>query len=85
MKIEISNQFKEDIEALRKIDIKLTYKVWELIFSILNNFYEGIGKPEPLRHNLSGCWSRRITQEHRLIYKIENNTLLLLSCYGHYE
>ena len=45
----------------------------------------GIGKPEPLRGNLSGMWSRRITEEHRLIYRLEDNELMIYSCARHYE
>jgi toxin YoeB len=57
-----------------------------LLNAILENPYKGIGKPEPLRENLSGYWSRRITQEHRLVYKIDevNDTLIVVSIRFHY-
>jgi len=45
----------------------------------------GIGKPEPLKHNLAGYWSRRITDEHRLVYKIENEIIVIAQCKGHYK
>ena len=45
----------------------------------------GIGKPEPLKHNLTGYWSRRITDEHRLVYKIENEVIVIAQCKGHYK
>ena len=47
--------------------------------------YEGIGKPEELKHEYKGCYSRRINKKDRLIYKIENNNLIILSCKFHYK
>ena len=49
------------------------------------NPFEGIGKPEALKHNMSGCWSRRINTEHRLVYKIEDDLLIIQSCRYHYN
>ncbi len=46
--------------------------------------FEGIGKPEPLKHALKGCWSRRITQEHRLVYQVKEDTIRILACRYHY-
>jgi toxin YoeB len=46
--------------------------------------FEGIGKPEPLKHNLSGFWSRRIDEEHRLVYSVQDDTLLIAQCRYHY-
>jgi toxin YoeB len=64
-------------------------KIYSLIEDIQLHPFEGIGKPEPLKHNLSGYWSRRINQEHRIIYEIidENtvNILSIISLKGHYE
>lgn len=63
----------------------LMKRVNKLIKSIERvGFSVGIGKPEPLRHELSGYWSRRINEEHRLIYKIENEKLVIVSCKDHY-
>ena len=63
-------------------------KVEKLLDAIQENPYKGIGKPEPLKHNLSGAWSRRITQEHRLVYEVNDKneivTLDILSLKGHY-
>jgi len=47
--------------------------------------FEGIGKPEPLKGDLSGCWSRRIDEEHRLVYEVTDDLIIVLSMYGHYE
>lgn len=59
-------------------------RINELIKDIERNGNMGIGKPEPLRHELSGFWSRRINNEHRLIYSIEGNNINIISCIGHY-
>ena len=63
-------------------------KVEKLLDAIQENPYKGIGKPEPLKHNLSGAWSRRITQEHRLVYEVNDKneivTLDILSLKEHY-
>jgi len=59
-------------------------KITQLIESIIGNPYEGIGKPEPLKHGLTGCWSRRITQEHRIVYEVHTDKIVVLSLKGHY-
>ena len=55
-----------------------------LIEDIRRHPYQGIGKPEPLKHNLAGYWSRRINEEHRLIYKIFDNSIVIIQCRYHY-
>lgn len=60
-------------------------RINQLIQACLRDAFVGIGKPEPLRENLSGCWSRRIDDEHRLIYRLEGNTLVILACHYHYR
>lgn len=54
-------------------------------WDIVRNPFEGIGKPEPLKENLTGFWSRRIDEEHRLVYVVEDNKILIFSCRGHYN
>lgn len=66
-------------------DRKTLQRVNELIRDALRNPSSGMGKPELLRHNLKGWWSRRITQEHRLIYRVEGESLLIMQCRFHYE
>lgn len=69
-----------------QIDLKTLKKVIELISELKNDPFKGKGKPEPLKHNLKGFWSRRITDEHRLVYRInEHGDLLIHSCKGHYS
>ena len=66
-------------------DRKTLHRINEVIRDALRNPFTGIGKPEPLRGNLKGWWSRRITQEHRLVYRVENGTLIVMQCRFHYE
>ena len=66
-------------------DRKIFHRINEVIRDALRNPFTGIGKPEPLRGNLKGWWSRRITQEHRLVYRVENGTLIVMQCRFHYE
>ena len=73
----------EDYCHWQKQDKKILERVNELIKDCLRSPYEGIGKPEPLKGNYAGCWSRRITQEHRLIYKINERRLHILQCRYH--
>jgi len=57
----------------------------DLIKDIQREPFSGIGKPEPLKYELQGYWSRRITDEHRLVYKVEEDLLIILSCKYHYD
>ncbi len=59
-------------------------KIAQLLESVSTTPYEGIGKPEPLKYSLIGCWSRRIDQEHRIVYEVHPNKIIILSLKGHY-
>ncbi|MBS0618745.1 MAG: Txe/YoeB family addiction module toxin [Spirochaetes bacterium] len=59
-------------------------KIEELIKDILRNSFDGLGKPEPLKADRAGQWSRRITDEHRLIYRVKDESIEIISCRGHY-
>ncbi|MCZ8089336.1 MAG: Txe/YoeB family addiction module toxin [Flavobacterium sp.] len=90
MQIEFSDKAKADLDFWVKSGNKgILKKIYSLIEDIQLHPFEGIGKPEPLKHQLSGKWSRRINQEHRIIYQVtEENTieiLDILSLKGHYE
>ena len=65
--------------------IKNSQKINEIIKDIKRNGNEGIGKPEPLKHELSGYWSRRITDKHRFIYKLTETAIVVIACANHYE
>ncbi len=66
-------------------DRKILLRINSLIKDIERNGNEGIGKPEALKHDLAGFWSRRITEEHRLIYQIDGGNINIISCLGHYD
>lgn len=63
---------------------KVVKRIDQLIKETCRTPYEGIGKPEPLKYHLSGAWSRRIDQEHRLVYFIEDGAIIILQCRYHY-
>nr|WP_279075914.1 Txe/YoeB family addiction module toxin [Hafnia alvei] len=65
-------------------DKRFIKRINELIKEIERTPFTGIGKPEPLKHHLSGYWSRRINEEHRLIYRVEQDRMIILSCRYHY-
>ena len=65
-------------------DRKIMKKVNELIKDTMRHPFEGLGKPEMLKENLAGCWSRRIDQEHRLVYKVSDDNIYVLQCRYHY-
>lgn len=75
----------EDYLYWQKRDKRILNKINQLVKDICRNPFEGIGKPEPLRGNLAGFWSRRIDEEHRLVYVVEGNKILIFSCRGHYD
>lgn len=75
----------EDYNRWEETDKKVFRRIKDLIKDISRTPFEGIGKPEPLKHELSGYWSRRITDEHRLVYKVSDNTVYILSCRKHYN
>ena len=66
-------------------DKKIFKKIQRLIKETTRNPFGGIGKPEPLKHNFKGYWSKRINDEHRLVYKVEENQLIIISCKFHYN
>lgn len=68
-----------------KEDRKLACKVDALLSDIERNGHEGIGKPEALRHDFAGYWSRRITEKDRLIYRCDDNNIYIAACKGHYD
>jgi len=84
MKLLFSENAWEDYLFWQKTDKKTFKRINKLIKDIQRNKYEGVGKPEALKHNLSGFWSRRITNEHRIVYKIENNSILIAQLRYHY-
>ena len=84
MRIIFSSKAWEDYGHWQQADKKILKRINDLIKAISREPFEGIGKPEPLRHGLSGYWSRRINDEHRLVYKVEGEDLLISMCRYHY-
>ena len=66
-------------------DLKMVKKIYNLLENSCKTPFEGIGQPEPLKANYSGYWSRRINLEHRIIYKVEEDKIIVVSLYGHYQ
>lgn len=75
----------EDYLYWEQTDKKIFKRINQLIKDIDRNGHEGIGKPEALRHEMQGFWSRRINTEHRLVYAIDENSILIAQCRFHYE
>jgi toxin YoeB len=84
LKIIFSENSWEDYNSWVADDRKVLAKINAIIKDIIRHPFEGIGKPEPLKHKLSGYWSRRITQEHRLVYQVLDDALYIISCRYHY-
>ena len=85
MNLLFTKQSWEDYLYWQKIDKKILKKINLLIKDVLRSPFEGIGKPEPLKYQLRGCWSRRINDEHRLVYEYTEKELRIISCRYHYE
>lgn len=75
----------EDYLYWQTQDKKTLKRINQLVKDIARNPFDGIGKPEPLRGNLTGFWSRRIDDEHRLVYAVEETAILIIACRGHYN
>lgn len=84
MNLEFTPESWQDYLYWQKNVKKLLRRINELIKDIQRNPFEGIRKPEPLKFQLQGCWSRRIDQEHRLVYEINDELIRIISCRFHY-
>lgn len=78
-------EFIEDLRYWVETDRKLAIKVFNLIEAILDDPFEGIGKPEPLKYLTPGAWSRRITSEHRIVYLVRDDRIDFLQARYHYQ
>jgi toxin YoeB len=74
----------EDLAWWVEEDRKKALRIIKLIKEVQRDPFTGIGKPEPLKHGLSGCWSRRIDKEHRLVYQVKEDKIRILACRYHY-
>jgi toxin YoeB len=85
MTITFSENAWNDYLYWQKVDKKIVKKINKLIKEIQRTPFEGTGRPEKLRYDLAGYWSRRIDQEHRLVYQVDNDQILVYSCRFHYD
>lgn len=84
MKLIFGEQSWSDYVYWQSTDKRTLKKVNALLQDIKRNPFDGLGKPEPLKHEMAGTWSSRITQEHRLVYEIFEESILVVSCRYHY-
>jgi toxin YoeB len=77
-------EFREDLLHWVETDRSIALRIFQLIEAVLRDPFTGIGKPEPLKYVLAGAWSRRITQEHRLVYKVSDRRIDFLQARYHY-
>ena len=85
MRLIWSEKSWEDYLYWQSHDKKILKKINNLIKDIKREPFDGLGKPEPLRYELAGCWSRRITDEHRIVYMVEDQSISIVSCRFHYS
>lgn len=78
------DEFREDLRHWVDVDRRVALRVLDLVEAVMRDAFDGIGKPEPLRHLGSNVWSRRITQEHRLVYLVRDDRIDFLMCQFHY-
>ena len=84
-KLVFDDEAQHDIQSLLVSEPKLVKKIFDLVADIQKHPFEGIGKPESLKHDLAGFWSRRVTDKHRLVYKITDDEVIAIQCKDHYE
>lgn len=77
-------EFREDLEYWIKTDRKTALRAFRIVEEVMRNPFQGIGKPEPLRYLSPGTWSRRLTQEHRIVYFVKNERIDFLQARYHY-
>jgi toxin YoeB len=77
-------EFREDLRTWIEVDRKVALRVLDLVEAVLREPFVGLGKPEPLEHLLAGAWSRRVTEEHRLVYLVQDNRVHFLPARFHY-
>jgi toxin YoeB len=77
-------EFRQDLRHWVETDRRTALRILELVEAVLRDPFRGVGKPEPLKYVLAGCWSRRITQEHRLVYKVTGRRIDFLQARYHY-
>lgn len=82
--LEFDSAALADVAWWVQRDRKVALRILRLVQEVQKDPFQGIGKPEPLRHELAGCWSRRIDDEHRLVYQVLADKIRILACRYHY-
>ena len=77
-------EFREDLRFWVKTERSIAIRVLDLVEAVMRDPFQGLGKPEPLRYVLTGCWSRRVSQEHRLVYRVTDEAIDFLQARYHY-
>jgi toxin YoeB len=83
-KAVFDSNFREELKSWIEVDRKVALKIMDLVEAIVRDPFSGVGKPEPLKYLGSDIWSRRITQEHRLVYLVSQERVVFLQCRYHY-
>jgi toxin YoeB len=77
-------EFREDLEYWIRVDRKIALRALDLVEAIIRDPFQGVGKPEPLKYLMAGAWSRRLTEEHRIVYLVTNERIDFLQARYHY-
>ena len=85
MKLSFHERAWDDYLYWQKTDRKILDKINQLLKQTTRTPFDGEGKPEPMKHRLANCWSRRIDHEHRLVYRVENDVIYVMQCRFHYN
>jgi len=85
MNLTFTNDSWQEYLYWQKTDKKILKRINTLLKDTTRDPFEGIGKPEPLKYELAGCYSRRINSEHRLVYEVRENSIVIISCRYHYD
>jgi toxin YoeB len=83
--IIFDQQFREDLMWWFKTNKKIVFRILDLVEAVTQDPFSGMGKPEPLKYVEANTWSRRITQEHRLIYRVKDDSIQFLAARYHYQ
>ena len=84
MDVRFTESASKDFRYWKRRELRIAKRIEQLCKAIQCNPFEGIGKPEPLKFDLEKCWSRRIDRIHRLVYRVERNAIIVISCRYHY-
>lgn len=80
-----TSKFREDLPYWTRHDRRIALRVLDLVEDVMRSPFDGIGKPEPMRFDFAGCWSRRVSAEHRLVYEVTGEFITFIQARYHYE